>query len=222
MAPPSDCPPAQAGTCRSAGSARRAVAADLPVVVTSFCPAGRVKPAYGGGGGHDLEDARAIMPPSQRRCRGEFEARRLRVGPVKCNVRGFGSTTSLATPPHGRSAHRPTAVETPPNVRSEPHFGRAEARRRRAAPNQELPFSKQLIEQGGGAGALGEPALSIWRASPRRRCSVLSRANEVTDRSSHRRTLWRTLPMGAGSSVPHLPSLLACAQAWQHPRKIPG
>ena len=39
------------------------VAADLPVVVTSFCPAGRVKPAYGGGGGHDLEDARAIMPP---------------------------------------------------------------------------------------------------------------------------------------------------------------
>ena len=35
-------------------------------------------------------------------------------------------TTSLMRPAHGRSAHRPTAVETQPNVGSERHSGRAD------------------------------------------------------------------------------------------------
>jgi len=41
----------------------RACRAGLPVVVTSRCPVGRVKPIYGGGGGggRDLEDAGAIF-----------------------------------------------------------------------------------------------------------------------------------------------------------------
>lgn len=43
---------------------KRATAAGVPVVVTSRCPAGRVKPVYGGGGGgRDLEDAGAIFAP---------------------------------------------------------------------------------------------------------------------------------------------------------------
>jgi L-asparaginase len=42
----------------------RAVRAGVPVVITSRCPAGRVKPVYGGGGGgRDLEDAGAIYAP---------------------------------------------------------------------------------------------------------------------------------------------------------------
>ncbi|MFQ5971212.1 MAG: asparaginase [Alphaproteobacteria bacterium] len=41
---------------------RRAVARGIPVVVTSRCPAGRVKPIYGGGGGgRDLEDAGVVF-----------------------------------------------------------------------------------------------------------------------------------------------------------------
>jgi L-asparaginase len=40
---------------------RRAVNSGIPVVVTSRCPAGRVAPIYGGGGGKDLEDAGAIF-----------------------------------------------------------------------------------------------------------------------------------------------------------------
>ncbi len=39
---------------------RRAVKSGIPVVITSRCPAGRVMPIYGGGGGRDLEDAGAI------------------------------------------------------------------------------------------------------------------------------------------------------------------
>jgi L-asparaginase len=43
---------------------RRAVAAGVAVAVTSRCPAGRVKPVYGGGGGgRDLEDVGAIFVP---------------------------------------------------------------------------------------------------------------------------------------------------------------
>ncbi len=40
---------------------RDAVAAGLPVVVTTRCPAGRVKPIYGDGGGRDVEAAGAIF-----------------------------------------------------------------------------------------------------------------------------------------------------------------
>ena len=41
----------------------RACAAGIPVVITSRCPSGRVKPIYGsgGGGGRDLEDSGAIF-----------------------------------------------------------------------------------------------------------------------------------------------------------------
>ncbi len=44
-------------------SVARACAAGVPVVVTSRCPSGRVKPIYGsgGGGGRDLEDVGAIF-----------------------------------------------------------------------------------------------------------------------------------------------------------------
>ncbi len=46
----------------------RACQAGLPVVVTSRCPVGRVRPVYGGGGGggRDLEDAGAIFAGDQR------------------------------------------------------------------------------------------------------------------------------------------------------------
>ncbi|MGH6899368.1 MAG: asparaginase [Geminicoccaceae bacterium] len=40
---------------------REAVAAGVPVVVTSRCPTGRVEPIYGKGGGKDLADAGAIF-----------------------------------------------------------------------------------------------------------------------------------------------------------------
>jgi L-asparaginase len=40
---------------------RAAVAAGMPVVVTSRCPSGRVEPIYGKGGGKDLADAGAIF-----------------------------------------------------------------------------------------------------------------------------------------------------------------
>jgi len=40
---------------------RDAVAADVPVIVTTRCPAGRVKPIYGDGGGRDVESAGAIF-----------------------------------------------------------------------------------------------------------------------------------------------------------------
>jgi L-asparaginase len=40
---------------------REAVAAKTPVVVTSRCPQGRVKPIYGDGGGRDVEAAGAIF-----------------------------------------------------------------------------------------------------------------------------------------------------------------
>ncbi len=40
---------------------RRATKSGIPVIVTSRCPAGRVLPIYGGGGGKDLEDAGAIF-----------------------------------------------------------------------------------------------------------------------------------------------------------------
>jgi L-asparaginase len=40
---------------------RDAVAAGVPVVVTSRCPSGRVEPIYGRGGGKDLADAGAIF-----------------------------------------------------------------------------------------------------------------------------------------------------------------
>jgi L-asparaginase len=40
---------------------RAAVAAGVPVVVTSRCPSGRVEPIYGKGGGKDLADAGAIF-----------------------------------------------------------------------------------------------------------------------------------------------------------------
>jgi L-asparaginase len=47
-----------------ADGVKRAVSAGVPVVVTSRCPTGRVKPVYGGGGGgRDLEDAGAIFAP---------------------------------------------------------------------------------------------------------------------------------------------------------------
>ncbi len=47
-----------------ADGVKRAVAAGVPVIVTSRCPAGRVKPVYGGGGGgRDVEDAGAIFAP---------------------------------------------------------------------------------------------------------------------------------------------------------------
>lgn len=47
-----------------ADGVKRAVGAGVPVVVTSRCPAGRVKPVYGGGGGgRDVEDAGAIFAP---------------------------------------------------------------------------------------------------------------------------------------------------------------
>jgi L-asparaginase len=47
-----------------ADGVRRAVAAGVAVAVTSRCPAGRVKPVYGGGGGgRDLEDAGAVFIP---------------------------------------------------------------------------------------------------------------------------------------------------------------
>ncbi len=39
----------------------RAVAGGVPVVVASRCPAGRVEPVYGGGGGKDLVDAGALF-----------------------------------------------------------------------------------------------------------------------------------------------------------------
>src|SRR5262249_2419239 len=43
---------------------KRATAAGVPIVVTSRCPTGRVKPVYGGGGGgRELEDSRAIFAP---------------------------------------------------------------------------------------------------------------------------------------------------------------
>jgi L-asparaginase len=40
---------------------RAAVAAGVPVVVTSRCPTGRVEPIYGKGGGKDLADAGAVF-----------------------------------------------------------------------------------------------------------------------------------------------------------------
>ncbi len=40
---------------------REAIAAGLPVVITSRCPQGRVQPIYGHGGGHDLAAAGAIF-----------------------------------------------------------------------------------------------------------------------------------------------------------------
>jgi L-asparaginase len=40
---------------------REAVAAGVPVVVTSRCPTGRVEPIYGKGGGKDLADAGAVF-----------------------------------------------------------------------------------------------------------------------------------------------------------------
>jgi L-asparaginase len=40
---------------------RDAVAAGVPVVVTSRCPSGRVEPIYGNGGGKDLADAGAVF-----------------------------------------------------------------------------------------------------------------------------------------------------------------
>jgi L-asparaginase len=40
---------------------RTAVAAGVPVVITSRCPSGRVEPIYGKGGGKDLADAGAIF-----------------------------------------------------------------------------------------------------------------------------------------------------------------
>jgi L-asparaginase len=40
---------------------REAVAAGVPVVVASRCPAGRVEPIYGKGGGKDLADAGAVF-----------------------------------------------------------------------------------------------------------------------------------------------------------------
>lgn len=47
-----------------ADGVKRAVGAGVPVVVTSRCPAGRVNPVYGGGGGgRDVEDAGAIFAP---------------------------------------------------------------------------------------------------------------------------------------------------------------
>lgn len=51
-------------TREAAGGVKRAVAAGVPVVVTSRCPAGRVKAVYGGGGGgRDIEDAGAFFAP---------------------------------------------------------------------------------------------------------------------------------------------------------------
>jgi len=47
-----------------ADGVKRAVASGVPVVMTSRCPAGRVQPVYGGGGGgRDLEDAGAVFAP---------------------------------------------------------------------------------------------------------------------------------------------------------------
>jgi L-asparaginase len=47
-----------------ADGVKRAAAAGVPIVVSSRCPSGRVKPVYGGGGGgRDLEDAGAIFAP---------------------------------------------------------------------------------------------------------------------------------------------------------------
>jgi L-asparaginase len=44
-----------------ADGVKRAIAAGVPVIVTSLCPVGQVKPVYGGGGGgRDLEEIGAI------------------------------------------------------------------------------------------------------------------------------------------------------------------
>ncbi len=44
-----------------AQAAAEIVAAGIPVILTSRCPRGRVKPVYGNGGGKDLEDAGVIF-----------------------------------------------------------------------------------------------------------------------------------------------------------------
>ena len=50
------------GPAELTAAVRRALDAGVAVVVTSRCPAGRVQPVYGGGGGgRDLEDAGAIF-----------------------------------------------------------------------------------------------------------------------------------------------------------------
>jgi L-asparaginase len=43
------------------GAAAEIIASGIPVIVTSRCPEGRVKPVYGNGGGRDLERAGAIF-----------------------------------------------------------------------------------------------------------------------------------------------------------------
>jgi len=50
------------GPSRLAGLVRLATRKDIPVLITSRCPAGRVQPIYGGGGGgRDLADAGGIF-----------------------------------------------------------------------------------------------------------------------------------------------------------------
>ena len=57
----------------------------------------------------------------------------------------FGSRPSLSTQAHDGSALQPTAVRTPPNVRSEPYFGHAKARLRMAESSQEPTLSANGI-----------------------------------------------------------------------------
>jgi L-asparaginase len=49
------------GTLAVVAAVREAVTAGIPVLVTSRCPQGRVRPIYGNGGGKDLEEAGAIF-----------------------------------------------------------------------------------------------------------------------------------------------------------------
>jgi hypothetical protein len=94
-----------------------------------------------------------------------------------------------------------------------------------------LADSCQLVEQrlcvleGGGVGALGEPAVDRLKhlaglapAPLLRPC----RASEINDRSSYLRTVWRALPRTLETAFRIYLSLLACAQARQHPKKTPG
>jgi hypothetical protein len=86
--------------------------------------------------------ARHTRPGSGQR---DPRCRRTRSGPGRCRTGSrpsptrseqgnrmrecrLGVTTRLSRPAQSRSAQRPTAVETRPNVRSEPHVGRAEGK----------------------------------------------------------------------------------------------
>jgi L-asparaginase len=64
-----------------------AVAADVPVVITSRCPQGRVKPIYGNGGGRDLEGAGALFA-------GDLQGAKARI--LLAVLLGAGPATDVA------------------------------------------------------------------------------------------------------------------------------